>query len=148
MAWPEVVTAISAVVIALVLLFCGPAYIIYLFTLRRVAMQLAKVTESLERDGKPLIQSARNIVDDAGRAVSNVRGEVDAIVQTSSDVRERIENTVDSVEARLMDLEALLDVVQEEVEETALDLAAALRTTRRGGSLLRKVKRAVVGRGR
>ncbi len=148
MAWPEVVTAISAVVIALVLLICGPAYIVYLFTLRRVALQLAKVTESLEHDGKPLIQSARAIVEDAGRAVSNVRSEVDAIVQTSSDVRERIENTVDSVEGRLMDLEALLDVVQEEVEETVLDLAAALRTTRRGGSLLRKVKRAIVGRGR
>jgi hypothetical protein len=42
----------------------------------------------------------------------------------------------------------LLGVVQEEVEGTALDIAAALRTTRRGGKLFRRMKRALTSRRR
>src|SRR2546422_4388710 len=38
----------------------------------------------------------------------------------------------DAAEARLQDLDALLDVVQEEVESAVLDVAATLRGVRRG----------------
>ena len=44
--------------------------------------------------------------------------------------------------------DALIDVLQYEVEETALDIAAAMRTTRRGTTVLRAMKRAFLGRGR
>src|SRR2546422_3006737 len=43
----------------------------------------------------------------------------------------------DAAEARLQDLDALLDVVQEEVESAVLDVAATLRGVRRGIALVR-----------
>ncbi len=49
----------------------------------------------------------------------------------------------DAAEARLADLDALFEVVQEEVETTALDVAATLRNVRRGLSLLEWGRRAL-----
>ena len=70
------------------------------------------------------------------------------MVETSRDIRTRVGNAADAAESRLLDLEALLDVVQEEVEETVLDVAAALRTTRRGSTILRSMKRIFLGSGK
>jgi hypothetical protein len=49
----------------------------------------------------------------------------------------------DAAEARLADLDALFEVVQEEVEAAALDVAATLRTVRRGLGLLEWGRRAL-----
>jgi hypothetical protein len=45
-----------------------------------------------------------------------------------------------------LEFEMLLDVLHEEVEETVLDVAALLRTTRRGSGVARALKRVVLGR--
>jgi len=73
--------------------------------------------------------------------VAGVREEVDQLVATSRDLRGRVSDAAGALDDRVRDLEAVLDVLQEEVEETALDVAAALRATRRGASLLRGLKR-------
>ncbi len=70
------------------------------------------------------------------------------MVGTSRDLRARIVRAADATEERLNDLDALLDVLYEEVEDTVLDVASALRTTRRGASLFTGVKRALRRRGR
>ena len=49
-----------------------------------------------------------------------------------------------AIEAKLEDLETLYDVVHDEVEDTALDLAAALRSLRRGNGMLGRVRRMLV----
>jgi hypothetical protein len=51
---------------------------------------------------------------------------------------------VDAVENRLADLDSLYSVVHDEVEDTALDVAAALRTVRRGNGMLGRVRRLLV----
>jgi hypothetical protein len=51
---------------------------------------------------------------------------------------------VDRVEVKLQDLETLYDVVHDEVEGAALDMAAALRSVRRGNGMLGRVRRMLV----
>ncbi len=115
----------------------------------RVLMRtLERTVDHLDRDARPALDSARKLVDDASHLVSAVRSETDGILHSSKDVRKRMERLVDRTEERLHDLDALIDVVQTEVEETALDVAAALRTTRRGASVFRSMKRAFLKRGR
>jgi hypothetical protein len=53
-------------------------------------------------------------------------------VGTSRDIRLRIVKAAEAAEDRLADLDALAEVVQEEVEDTALDAVATLRNVRRG----------------
>lgn len=148
MNWAVAVSAISTAVIALVLLVCGVAWLRWLAELQRLADSAERLLDILDRDARPALQSARAVVEDAGKMVASVRREVDGITDTAQDVRERVSRVARSADERLRDMEALLDVVQYEVEETALDVAAALRTTRRGASVLGAMKRAFVGRGR
>jgi len=148
MGWAEVVTAISTAIIACGVIVAGVVTAATMSEFRALARAVQRVVEMLERDARPALDSARRLVDDTQHVVSSVRREAEDIVNSSQDVRERMQRLLHRTEERLQDLDALIDVVQYEVEETALDVAAALRTTRRGGTVLRAMKRAFLGRGR
>jgi uncharacterized protein YoxC len=75
-------------------------------------------------------------VSDVRQLVTAIRTEAEHLVGTSRDLRGRIVSAADAAEARLADLDALFEVVQEEVETTVLDVAATVRSVRRGLSLL------------
>ncbi|NIR01794.1 MAG: hypothetical protein GTN78_16625 [Gemmatimonadales bacterium] len=148
MGWAEVVTAISTAVIAGVVLAFAVAGLMLMREVRALMGTMERLVDVLDRDARPALQSARTMAEDAGKVVAAVRAEVDGLAETSEDVRGRLNRLVRRAEERLQDLDALVDVVQYEVEETALDVAAALRTTRRGTSIARAMKRAFLGRGR
>ena len=135
MGW-EAVTAISVAIIALMFVVLAIVALISLRDVGRLLSRLDVFAAVLERDGPAMLESARTVV-------SSLREEVGRIVATSREVRERIKGTAGSLEERARDFEAVLDVLQDEVEETALDVAAALRATRRGTSLLGAMKRAL-----
>ena len=136
MQW-EALTAISVAMLALM----------SLVLVALAAVWLGRVRRLLDRDGQPMLQAARAVAEDAGKIVGQLRGEVEQIVATSRDVRLRVSGAAGSLDERARDLEAVLDILQDEVEETALDVAVALRATRRGTSVIRAVKRAFL-RGR
>lgn len=147
MEWPAVVTAIATAAIAVLLALPAVASFLLFRELRRAVGALERFGETLQRDVLPAVQSIRGISEQATQIATKVRGEVDGLVETSQDLRGRVKRAADATEDRLNDLEALLDVLYEEVEDTALDVAAALRTTRRGVSVIGAVKR-VFRRGR
>jgi uncharacterized protein YoxC len=148
MSWADVVTAISTAVIAVVALSVGVAALAAIRHMSALRAVLERVAESLERDARPVLQSVRSVVEDATGVIAAVRSEADGFIGASHDLRDRLERLVGRTEERLQDLDALVDVLQYEVEETALDVAAALRTTRRGASVFRAMKRAFLRRGR
>ena len=54
----------------------------------------------------------------------------------------------DKAEERLTDLDALAEVMQEEIQETALDAAAALQNVRRGLSVWKWGRKVLKGKKR
>lgn len=148
MEWPAVVTAVSTTVIALVALVLGFGILFLFRDFSRTMASLERLLRSLETDARPALESARQVAEAANKVVGSLRSEVDGIVDTSQDIRSRVLKAADAVEDRLLDLDAILDIVQTEVEETVLDVTAALRTGRRGRSVLKAMKRAIVGRRR
>lgn len=148
MGWTDVVTALAVSVIALLLLAIVVSMLTMIRESRSLMNALERLTRMLEEEARPTLASARTLVTDTAAVVTTVRDEINALAKTSKHVRERVGDLADGVEDRLQDIEALVDVVYEEVEETALDVAAALRTTRRGISIGRAMKRAFLGRGR
>lgn len=145
--WPTVVIALSTLVMALATLgvFVGAVLVV-----RRMALlsdRVARVLEKLEGDAGPAIESVRRTADEAYHVMQNVRDEMHGVTATSHHVRKRIERTAGSLEDRFVEFDTLLDVLHDELEETVLDVAAVLRTTRRGAGLLKGVRR-VFGRRR
>jgi len=118
--WVAVVSGISLAILAL------SAIVI---ALASVAAALG-VREFL----RVLRELAGPALGDVRQLIGAIRVEADGLVGTSREMRGRIVAAADAAQARLADLDALVEVVQ--VETAVLDAAATLRTVRRGLSLL------------
>ncbi|HVH66553.1 MAG TPA: hypothetical protein VM716_01660 [Gemmatimonadales bacterium] len=120
--WVAVVAGISLAILALSAIVIALATVVGALGLRA----FLRVLQDL----------AGPAVGDVRQLVGAIRTEAESLVGTSRELRERIVRAADAAEARLGDLDALLEVVQQEVETTVLDVATTLRTVRRGLSLL------------
>ena len=131
-AWVPPAMAISLMVIALAFLAIGGGVV---FLVLFVMKQVKAVKGQLQR-----------FRDEAMVATKRLKGEIDGFADLSAETRGKIRGAIDSVETRLHDLDALVEVLQEEVEETALDAAAFVRTARRAGGVLGAAKRMMLRR--
>ena len=127
--WAAVVAALSLAVIAL-------ATIVVAASTVAAALGMRAFLRAIEHLAGPALSDVRGLLD-------NIRTEAEAITGTSRDLRERIVAAADAAGERLSDLGAVLDVMQEEVEDTALDVAATVRNVRRGLSVWRLGRRAL-----
>ena len=119
--WVGVVSALSLAIIAVATIVVAVASV-------ASALGIRKFTRALEQLAGPAISDVRQLI-------GAIKGEADALVGTSRDIRLRIVRAAEAAEHRLSDLDALVEVVQEEMQDTALDAAATLRNVRRGLSL-------------
>jgi hypothetical protein len=113
----------------------------------RVAAQAKKVgalVDGLQDDVARTLKVVRNLTEQAQDVMVLVRHEAGAFAQTSRRLRRKTVRAVDRVEAKLQDLETLYDVIHDEIEGTALDLAAGLRSIRRGNGMIGRVRRLLV----
>jgi methyl-accepting chemotaxis protein len=140
MAW-QAVGAIALVVLAVTGIGLAIAVVAWLRRAGRAAERVARLAELLEREAPPLLAAARSLADDTRLMVGGLRAEISELVAGSRRLRAGIEEAAGALAERARELEVVLDILQEEVEETALDVAAALRGTRRGISLLGALKR-------
>jgi hypothetical protein len=119
--WVSVVSAISLAIIAL-------AAVVVAVASAASALGIRAFTRALEQLAGPALSDVRQLI-------GSIKGEADALVGASRDIRLRIVRAADAAEQRLSDLDTLVEVVQEEMEDTVVDAAATLRNVRRGLSL-------------
>jgi len=119
--WVGVVSAISLTIIALAATVLAVSSVVSV-------LRMHAFVRALEQMAGPAL-------DDVRQMIGTIKGEAEALVGTSREIRERIVSAADAAERRLSDLDALVEVVQDEVEDTVLDAAATLRNVRRGLSL-------------
>jgi len=142
--WVGPTVAISLAVLALS--FLGMAIALAIAGLR-VAAQAKKIgtlVDGLQNDIARTLKAVHSLTEQAQEVMVVVRHEAGAFAQTARRLRRKTVRAVDRIEAKLEDLETLYDVIHDEVEGTALDVAAALRTLRRGNGMLGKVRRMLV----
>ncbi len=73
---------------------------------------------------------------DARTVTTRLKTELEGFADLSAEARAKLRGAIDTVDGRLKDLDALAEVLQEEAEATALDVAAFVRTVRRSGAIL------------
>jgi len=142
--WVGPTVAISLVVIAVSIL--GGAIVVAVAALR-ISGETRKVSTMIQGHQEDVTQAlagARRLTEQGQDLLVLLRQEVGAFTQTSRRIRRKLVRGVDRIEAKLADLETLYDLVHDEVEDTALDVAAALRTSRRGTGMLGRVRRLLV----
>ena len=144
--WVGPTMAISLAVIALAML--GLAVAVGLAAARAVVemKRVAAVVDGLQDDLRRTLGTARRLTEQGQDLVVLLRHEAGAFAQTGRRLRRKVVRGVDRMESRLTDLETLYDLVHDEVEDTALEVAAALRSARAGNGMLGRVRRLLVPR--
>lgn len=139
-AWVGPTVAISLVVIALAFAAIGVAVVL-------LARTTIREVRELREEVAPAISAVRRITDAGADLSGDIKQEVQEYLATSRAVRRDLERGVYQVKSRLADLDALYEVVHEEVEDTALDVAARVRAVRNGAGMVSRIRRWLV-RGR
>jgi hypothetical protein len=142
--WVGPTVAISLVVIAVSILAGAVVVAVAALRISGETRKLSTRIQGYQEDIGQALAGARRLADQGQDLLVLLRQEIGAFTQTSRRVRRKLVRAVDSVEAKLADLETLYDLVHEEVEDTALDVAAALRTSRQGNGMLGRVRRLLV----
>jgi hypothetical protein len=127
-AWVAPTIAIALVVIAACLLVMGGVALAIGLGLRSRSRALGAQLTAVTTDARALL----------GR----LKHEIEGYVDLSAATRVKLKGAMAAVETRLEALDTLADVLQEEVEDTALSAATFMRTVRRSGSLIGVARRA------
>jgi uncharacterized protein YoxC len=85
----------------------------------------------------PLVRNANSIADNVNYITTAVRVDVQQFNQTVALANERLTAAVKTAERRMHELDALMKVVQREVEDTFVSTASTLRGVRAGATTLR-----------
>jgi hypothetical protein len=143
-AWVGPTMAISLAVIALSIVGAAIAVIVAALRVSEQVKRVTHVIEGLQGDAAQILAAARRLTEQGQDLIVLVRHEAGAFSETSRRVRRKLTRGIDRLEGKLADLETLYDLVHDEIEDTALDVTAALRSVRRGNGVLGRVRRLLV----
>jgi archaellum component FlaC len=136
--------ALSLALIALCFLGVTFALAVAALRLSGEVKKLGGMVGGLQDDVAQALGSVRRLTEQGQDLMVLVRHEAGALAQTSRQMRRKLVRGVDRVEDKLSDLETLYDLVHGEVEDAALDVAATLRSVRRGKGVIGRVRRMLV----
>jgi hypothetical protein len=145
--WVGPTAAISLVVIALAFAAIAAGSLLLARAASREIAELSDKLEGIRGDLHDAMHAVRRVAETGEDLSLKLKEEVQHYLSTSRAIRQDLERGVRKVKTRLADLDALYEVVHEEVEDTALDVAAKVRAVRRGSSMVGRLRRWLV-RGR
>jgi hypothetical protein len=143
--WVGTVTAVSLGIIALSFVSMAVGLLIAIKAGTKQLARVSNVVQGLENDLMPAFRSIREMTEKGKDVADLVKNEAVALARTSRAIRRRTRLGVERIEERLQDLDALYEVVHEELEEAALELATVVRTVRTGGGWLGRIRRFLPG---
>jgi len=146
--WVGPTMAVALAIIALSFDAVAIALVVVLSKLVGPLHQLSRVIQGLQDDLTWSIKGMRQLTDQSQDLLALVRQEAGAFAHAGRRIRRQVVKGADRIQTRLADLETLYDVVHDEVEDTALDVAAVLRAVRQGNGVLGRIRRLLVPRRR
>jgi len=142
-----IITGMSLwIIIALVILISLFYTIGLLRGAREPLGQVSRAVGDLNERLKPVLVNVEQASETASKVAERLRGDADEVGRALRHAGESTERMVELVEDRVAEVAALLEVVQEEAEETFLTTASLLRGFRKGKKKVtttRRITRAI-----
>ncbi len=135
-AWYDLTNGILQLIVLVLAVAVLGAMALMLLTLRKTLDAGKGMVEKFYADARPIIEQANLVAGDAREVVAMLRTDVERITNAAGAVSEQLLDVAGAMENRLDEVSAVIDVIQEELEETALTATAALRGARLGGRAL------------
>ena len=128
------ISALAFIVMGIVAFVTGKALV-------HASRSVAGTIDGLQSNADQTLTTIRDLAEDGREITASVRDETKALVKTSKRMRKRLRRGTDRLQERLEDVDALYEVVYDEVEDTALGVAATLRTAKRARRMLSPLSR-------
>ncbi len=126
------VESVSTIVLGVAVLGVLVALLVILLQLRKLGRSLSGVAKRLEKDAAPVMERARSVATNVEFISMAVRTDVQKLTASVAGLNERLREASVRMEERIQDFSALVEVLQNEAEDLALDTAAAVRGVRAG----------------
>lgn len=122
--WTSGVLQIVVLVLAIAML---GTLIVLLLSLRNAVLRVNGAIERLGNETRPLVDKATLIVEDAREVVAMVRTDVQRLTDATGVVTTQLANAAETAGRRIDEVNAVLDVLQHEIEATAIGAVAAVK---------------------
>ena len=132
--WVDVIADVATIVIAVAIIVVGLA-VIY------GAMKVRGMLKRLRGDFDPAIRNLTAASEQAKAISGTLRKNVDELSGTVSQTNDKVRRATEAAEVRLAELNALVGVMQGEVEELFVRTASAVRGVQVGAGALRGPRR-------
>ena len=124
--------AISTIVLGVAVLGALIAVLVVLLELKKLARSVGSVANRLEKDAAPVMTRARSVAENVDFITMAIRTDVQKLNASVASLNDRLQGASIRMEERIQDFTALVEVLQNEAEDLALDTAAAVRGVRAG----------------
>jgi len=124
--------------VSIIVLILLAAVVFVLIALRKSIQELTRLLHSSYGDISAAAHSVRNVAEDVRGITQSVKTDVGAVSDTIRHVNSGVRRAIRRAEARLLRLDALVGVAQEEAEDFVMSSASTLRGVRFGAAALKR----------
>ena len=129
--WDKI-TSIASGVMTITVIVLTVALVPAAWNFRKSYKKISEMLDKIYGDVNPLMRHASAIADNVDYISTAMRVDVQQVSQTVAAVNQRLQQAVGAAEERINQLNALLDVVQEEAESAFVTTASTIRGVQTG----------------
>jgi uncharacterized protein YoxC len=126
------VTSVASVILTFTIIALAVALIPAAWNFRKSYKKVSDMLDKVYGDINPIMRHASTIADNVDYISTSVRVDIQQVSKTIAAANQSLLKAVQSAEARVGQLNALLEVVQEEAESAFVTTASTLRGVRTG----------------
>jgi uncharacterized protein YoxC len=128
----EKITSIASGVMTFTVIVLTVGLVPAAWNFRKSYKKVSDMLDKIYGDVNPLMRHASAIADNVDYISTSIRVDVQQVSQTVAAVNQRLQEALESAEDRMKQLNALLDVVQEEAESAFVTTASTIRGVQTG----------------
>lgn len=136
--WFDTVTGIASGLMTLTLLALTIALAPAAWNFRKSRKRITELLDRVYGDINPIVRHLSTIADNVDYITTSIRVDVQQVNQTIAGANQRLNHAVALAEQRLNEFNALIQVVQQEAEDTFVSTAATVRGVREGAATFRR----------
>lgn len=136
--WFDTVTGIASGLMTLTLLALAIALVPAAWNFRKSHKKVSALMDRVYGDINPIVRHLSTIADNVDYITTSIRVDVQQVNQTIAAANQRLNHAVALAEQRLNEFNALIQVVQQEAEDTFVSTASTVRGVREGAATFRR----------
>ena len=129
--WQKI-TGIAGGILTITVIVLATALIPAALNFRKSYKKVSNMLDKIYGDINPLMRHASAIADNVDYISTSIRVDIQQVSQTVAAVNQRLQQAASAAENRMNELNALLDVVQEEAESAFVTTASTIRGVKTG----------------